>query len=211
MMRPPSPIRAAPARAPRNVPVRFTSMISRQAAGDIRALGVTSGDTAALQIHTSTPPKRSSMRSATDSLNSASRTSPAHTRGSPSSDSATRSRAAPERATSPSRAPAASNAVASTRPSPRPAPVITTRRPDTSMRSAAKLARDHETLDLVGALADLEHLRVAVETGDRALEHVPGTAEDLHRLAGHLRRDAARLELGHGGLLPERLAGVTQR
>ena len=34
-------------------------------------------------------------------------------------------------------------------------------------RSAAQRARDHQVLDLVGAFADLEHLRVAVEAGDR--------------------------------------------
>ena len=50
-------------------------------------------------------------------------------------------------------------------------------------RSAAELAGDHEVLDLVGSLADLKYLRVAVEAGDVALQHVAGAAEDLHRLA----------------------------
>ena len=49
-------------------------------------------------------------------------------------------------------------------------------------RSAAEGAGDHEVLDLVGAFADLEHLRVAVEAGDRRLEHVAEAAVDLHRL-----------------------------
>src|ERR1700722_7301569 len=66
-------------------------------------------------------------------------------------------------------------------------------------------------LDLVGSLADLKYLRVAVEAGDVTVQHVAGPAEDLHRLADHGRGDPARLQLGHGGLLPERLARVAQR
>src|SRR4051794_17013288 len=49
-------------------------------------------------------------------------------------------------------------------------------------RSATQSARDHQVLDLVGALADLEHLGIAVEAGDRRVEHVSGAAVDLHRL-----------------------------
>src|SRR3984957_21144852 len=76
---------------------------------------------------------------------------------------------------------------------------------------AAELAGDHETLDLVGALADLKDLRVAVEAGDVAVEQVAGAAEDLHRLADHARRHLAGLQLGHGGLLLERLSPIPPR
>ena len=40
-------------------------------------------------------------------------------------------------------------------------------RSEATLRSAAQRAGDHQVLDLVGALADLEHLRVAVEAGHR--------------------------------------------
>src|ERR1700722_14726528 len=76
---------------------------------------------------------------------------------------------------------------------------------------AAEFAGDHEALDLVGALADLQDLRVAVEAGDVAIEQVAGAAEDLHRLADHARRHLAGLQLGHGGLLLERLARIAPR
>src|SRR2546421_9023696 len=48
--------------------------------------------------------------------------------------------------------------------------------------SAAQGTRDDQVLDLVGAFADLEHLRVAVEARDRRLEHVPEAAVDLDGL-----------------------------
>ena len=69
MMRPPGPIRATAARAPRNVPVRLVSMTSRQAAAESLVMSGSSRDTPALAIHTSTPPNRSVIRSATASLN----------------------------------------------------------------------------------------------------------------------------------------------
>src|ERR1035437_2236210 len=48
--------------------------------------------------------------------------------------------------------------------------------------SAAQRPGDHQVLNLVGAFADLEHLRIAVEAGDRGLEHVAEAAVDLDRL-----------------------------
>ena len=76
--------------------------------------------------------------------------------------------------------------------------------------SAAQRAGDDQVLDLVGALADLEHLGVAVEAGDRRLEHVPEAAVDLDGLRRRPGRHAAGLQLGHRRLLLERLAGVAQ-
>src|SRR5262245_48381379 len=70
---------------------------------------------------------------------------------------------------------------------------------------AAECAGDHEVLDLVCALADLENLGVAVEACDRRLEHVAETAVDLYRLRRRPRRDAAGLHLRHRGFLHERL------
>ena len=58
----------------------------------------------------------------------------------------------------------------------------------TRTSSAAEGAGDDEVLDLVGALADLEHLGVAVEAGHRRLEHVADAAVDLDGL--RRRRDA---------------------
>ena len=51
-----------------------------------------------------------------------------------------------------------------------------------TQRLSSRAARDHEVLDLVGAFADLEHLRVAVEAGHRRLEHVAEAAVDLDGL-----------------------------
>ena len=58
-------------------------MTSRQASGDRRVMSGSSRDTPALAIHTSMPPNRSVIRSATVSLNRSSRTSPGQTRWSP--------------------------------------------------------------------------------------------------------------------------------
>ena len=70
-------------------------------------------------------------------------------------------------------------------------------RPDPDGRFALVLAaeedllRDHEPLDLRGALVDLEQLRVAHELLDRVLldvavaaEHLDGVGRDLHRRVG---------------------------
>src|SRR5262249_5696093 len=50
------------------------------------------------------------------------------------------------------------------------------------------LAGDHETLDLRGALVDLEQLGVAHQLLDRVLLDVAVAAEDLHRVRGDLHR-----------------------
>ena len=50
------------------------------------------------------------------------------------------------------------------------------------------LARDHEALDLRGALVDLEQLRVAHQLLDRVLLDVAVAAEDLHGVGGDLHR-----------------------
>src|SRR3712207_8159369 len=57
-------------------------------------------------------------------------------------------------------------------------------------------ARDHHLLHLVGALADREDLRVAVEAADRVLLDVAVAAVDLHGLLGRAHRQAAGLQLG---------------
>src|SRR3954451_2041635 len=48
--------------------------------------------------------------------------------------------------------------------------------------------RDHEALDLVGALVDLRDLGVAHVALDRVLGHVAVAAEYLHGLDGHRHR-----------------------
>src|SRR3546814_17041898 len=75
---------------------------------------------------------------------------------------------------------------------------------------AAEGAGYDQVLDLVGAFADLEDLGVAVEAGDRRVEHVADAAVDLHRLRRGRHREAAGLKLGHGRLLEDELAGVAQ-
>src|SRR5438874_11107043 len=77
-------------------------------------------------------------------------------------------------------------------------------------RSAAQGAGDDQVLDLVGAFAYLEDLRVAVEASDRRLEHVADAAVDLHGLRRSPRRHATGLELGHRRFLLEGLPGVAQ-
>src|SRR3546814_15478273 len=72
---------------------------------------------------------------------------------------------------------------------------------------AAEGAGYDQVLDLVGAFADLEDLGVAVEPGDRRVEHVADAAVDLHRLRPGRHREAAGLQLGPGRLLAEGLAG----
>ena len=55
----------------------------------------------------------------------------------------------------------------------------------------AERPRDHEALDLVGALADREDLRVAVEAADGVLLDVAVAAVDLDGLVGGLERRRA--------------------
>ena len=90
------------------------------------------GEIPALQIHTSTPPHSATVASATASLKSSSVTSPLSTRVGPGSAWATALRSLSVRATSATEAPAFENAWASKAPSPRLAPVITTRDPETA-------------------------------------------------------------------------------
>src|SRR5262245_28035143 len=56
---------------------------------------------------------------------------------------------------------------------------------------ATERAGDHEMLDLVRALADLEHLGVAIEACDRRVEHVAETTVDLHGFRGGVHREPA--------------------
>src|SRR5256885_10146424 len=74
----------------------------------------------------------------------------------------------------------------------------TTRRtaPQRTRRSGAQRARDDHLLDLVGALADRQDLRVAVEAAHRVLLDVAVAAVDLHGLLARPHREPSRLELG---------------
>src|SRR2546423_2997579 len=103
-------------------------------------------------------------------------------------------------------APARASVSASARPSPRAPPVMRATRPERSIsikRAEAEtralsfarheqFARDHEPLDLRGALVDLVQLRVAHQLLDRVLLHVPVAAENLHGIDGHLHADVRR-------------------
>ena len=68
-----------------------------------------------------------------------------------------------------------------------------------AQRAGPERPGDHHLLDLVGALADGEDLRVAVEAAHRVLLDVAVAAVDLHGLLGAAHRQAAGLELGLGG------------
>src|ERR1700758_4497554 len=61
--------------------------------------------------------------------------------------------------------------------------------------SGSEGAGDHHLLHLVGALADREDLRVAVEPADRVLLDEAVAAVDLHRLLGGAHRKPAALQL----------------
>src|SRR5450759_1467220 len=61
-------------------------------------------------------------------------------------------------------------------------------------------ARDHELLDLGGALEDVIDLGVAVPALDRELACVAVAAEDLDRTLGDPHGDLAGLELAHRAL-----------
>ena len=93
-----------------------------------------------------------------------------------------------------------------TRRAPRADAVLRARR--VGARLGAERARDHHLLDLVGALADREDLRVAVEAADRVLLDVAVAAVDLHGLLGAAHRQAAGLELRLGGGQREVAPGV---
>src|SRR6266571_510786 len=88
-------------------------------------------------------------------------------------------------------APARASVSASARPSPRDPPVTSATRPDRSISIGTReedLLRDHEPLDLRGALVDLVQLRVPHQLLDRVLLHVAVTAEDLDGIGGDLHR-----------------------
>src|SRR6188474_1886545 len=110
-------------------------------------------------------------------------------------------------------APARASVSASARPSPREPPVTRATRPDRSISIATRqedLLRDHEPLDLRGALVDLEQLRVAHELLDRVLLDVAVAAEDLDRVGGHLHRRVGGETLRERGLQRRALALVVQ-
>src|SRR6478672_3651358 len=65
--------------------------------------------------------------------------------------------------------------------------------------SGAERAGDDHLLDLIGALADREDLRVAVEAAHGVLLDEPVPAVDLHGLLGTAHRQATGLQLGLGG------------
>ena len=112
--------------------MRFTSRICRHTAASVWRGPATIGEIPALQIQASTPPHSATVASATASLKSSSVTSPLSTRDGPGRRSATAFRSRSVRATRATEAPACEKAWASRHPSPRLAPVITTRFPDTA-------------------------------------------------------------------------------
>src|SRR5947209_927155 len=63
-----------------------------------------------------------------------------------------------------------------------------------------QLAGDDDALHLVGALADDEQRRIAIETLDRELLGIAVAAVDAHRLDAVLERGLGRGELRHAGL-----------
>src|SRR6266545_1279665 len=72
------------------------------------------------------------------------------------------------------------------------------------------LAGDDDPLDLAGPLADLADLGIAHHPLDRIVGGVAIAAEDLHRLGGGAHGQLGAEELGHGGLLLMRLAGLLE-
>src|SRR5438094_5306228 len=107
-------------------------------------------------------------------------------------------------------APARASVSASARPSPLDPPVTSATRPERSISIGTRqkyLFRDHEPLDLRGALVDLEQLRVAHELLDRVLLDVAVAAEDLHRVGRDLHGGVGREAFGEGGV-QRRLACV---
>src|SRR5882672_598369 len=66
--------------------------------------------------------------------------------------------------------------------------------------STAEVTCDHHLLNLVRSLADLKHLGVAVEAGDRVLVHVAVAAMDLDRLGGGGDGEAGREQFCHRAL-----------
>src|SRR6266508_520919 len=83
-------------------------------------------------------------------------------------------------------------------------------RPPRSLDRQPKATTDHEALDLARPLADLEDLRVAIETGHGGGVDEAVAAEDLRRLSRRGNRRLRGVELGHRRRLAERPAGVPQ-
>ena len=75
--------------------------------------------------------------------------------------------------------------------------------PSTLLDRKAETAGDQHPLHLGGALADLEHLGVAVEARDGVLLHEAVAAEDLGGDPGRGDRRLGGVELGDGGGLLE--------
>src|SRR5260370_6566465 len=69
---------------------------------------------------------------------------------------------------------------------------------------------DDQPLHFARAFADLENLRVTVETRNRRLVDESVATEDLGGLAGGGHRGFGRVHLGHGGRLTERFAPVPE-
>src|SRR5918911_4558162 len=78
------------------------------------------------------------------------------------------------------------------------------------MSLKAEVLRDHHSLHLVRALADLQDLLVTVEARDRELLHVAVAAVDLERPVRDAVRELAGVELRHRRLLGERAARVLE-
>src|SRR4051794_14483955 len=78
-------------------------------------------------------------------------------------------------------------------------------------RSQAVTASDEDALDLGGALADLEHLRIAPVARYRELVHEAVAAEDLRRVPSVVDRDRRGVELRDRSLALERLTGEHPR
>src|SRR5208283_2077211 len=67
---------------------------------------------------------------------------------------------------------------------------------------------DNQALHLIGALADHQQRRVAVQPLDHELAAVPVAAEDAHRLGGVLHCRFGREQLRHPGLVVAALAAI---
>src|SRR6478736_8369833 len=116
-------------------------------------------------------------------------------------------------------APSATRRRAVAPPRPEPPPVMTATVDEFSCMASLsgiggsageELARDDEPLDLVGALEDLGHLRLAHVALERKVLGVAGAAEHLDGVGGHLHGRVGGDELGDGGLLAEAAAGVLE-
>src|SRR5213080_1339242 len=85
------------------------------------------------------------------------------------------------------------------------------RRARSDLVALDKASRDHQTLDLVGTLADDHEGRLAVVALDGELLHVAVAAEDAHRLERDLLAGLGGEELGHARLDVHALAAVLHR